>query len=280
MKTSLPLAVAATLALGTALAAPASAATVKPAGTTSTAGYDVSYPQCSSSLPSGQAFGIVGVNGGKATTANPCLGTELAWAARSTGSTTQARAQLYLNTADPGQVRTQVTTWPSSGSTPYGSCTLAADGYGADDQACSWQYGYERARNDVTTIFAQASPAPADANPADYVWWLDVETSNTWETGSAAALANNRADLEGMVAYLTQVTGGRSGVYSTNAQWSAIAGTVPTSSSLYGLDSWMAGARTAQGAAGNCHNSPFGPGGRVTVSQYVSGGLDHDVSCV
>jgi hypothetical protein len=274
MRTRLPLAVAITSALGIAVATPASAAGAQPARTTS--GYDVSYPQCGSSLPSGQAFGVVGVNGGKATTANPCLGTQLAWAARSPGTTTQAAVQLYVNTADPGQVIDQVTTWPRTSDPavdPYGTCD------GTNTAACSWEYGYERARDDVTTIFPSASPAPADPDPAHYVWWLDVETGNTWETGSAAALADNRADLEGMVAYLTRVAGGRSGIYSTNAQWSAIAGTVPSSSPLSGLDSWMAGARTAQGATSNCTNPPLGPGGAVVLSQYVSGGLDHDLPC-
>ena len=36
-------------------------------------GNDVSYPQCGKSFPSGQAFGIVGVNDGLANNANPCL---------------------------------------------------------------------------------------------------------------------------------------------------------------------------------------------------------------
>src|SRR3954470_21778159 len=83
-------------------------------------GYDVSYPQCGTTLPTDQAFGIVGVNGGLATTANPCLGSQLAWAWRSSGAvTTQPKAQVYLNTANPGQIRNQVTTWPHEGATPY-----------------------------------------------------------------------------------------------------------------------------------------------------------------
>jgi hypothetical protein len=49
-------------------------------------GYDVSYPQCGSSLPSARAFAIVGVNGGLSTKANPCLATQLAWAWKSNGS--------------------------------------------------------------------------------------------------------------------------------------------------------------------------------------------------
>ena len=65
----------------------------------SSTGYDISYPQCNVSFPASPGFGIVGVNGGKPYSANPCLGmgdgpSELAWAGMN--------AQLYANTADPG----------------------------------------------------------------------------------------------------------------------------------------------------------------------------------
>src|SRR5438105_13852995 len=54
-------------------------------------GNDISYPQCGKTLPTKQAFGIVGVNGGIATTTNGCLTTQLKWAARSTGVTDQPK---------------------------------------------------------------------------------------------------------------------------------------------------------------------------------------------
>lgn len=47
-------------------------------------GYDVSYPQCNQTLPSGQAFGVVAVNEGLGNTTNPCLAAEIAWAQAST----------------------------------------------------------------------------------------------------------------------------------------------------------------------------------------------------
>ena len=56
-------------------------------GTTPTVGYDISYPQCSGAYPSNPRFGIVGVNGGLANTANACLGDELAWARGRAGAT-------------------------------------------------------------------------------------------------------------------------------------------------------------------------------------------------
>ena len=130
-------------------------------------GSDVSYPQCSSHLQTGQAFGIVGVNGGIANDFNPCVAKEFDWADQSSGGTSQAKAQLYINTGNPGGVvaKDGVTDWPANnvatGSTittidPYGSCAPKLGDlnypYGPDDQACAWQYGYNKAYLDYQHI--------------------------------------------------------------------------------------------------------------------------------
>jgi hypothetical protein len=255
---------------GVALALPAGAASAAPVG----GGYDVSYPQCGSTLPTGQAWGAVGVNGGIATRGNPCLSTQLSWAWDSTGTVAaQPKAQLYLNTANPGQVRDQVDTWPKSGMTPYGACS------GGNTTACSWEYGWERATNSVDSFFVPAAQvAGLDSVAADYTWWLDVETGNTWQTGSTSALARNRATLEGMTAYLTGL-GGKVGFYSTGQQWRAIAGSVGKGSILYHQNSWLAGATSLSGARSLCAKPPLVAGGVVKLTQYVSSNLDHDVSC-
>src|SRR3954452_12155896 len=79
-----------------------------PAPAPTPTGNDISWPQCGKALPKGQAFGIVGVNGGKATTTNPCLTSQLNWAAGSTGQATdQPKVQVYVNTANPGEVLEQ-----------------------------------------------------------------------------------------------------------------------------------------------------------------------------
>ena len=238
-------------------------------------GYDVSHPQCGTALPSARAFAIVGVNGGLSTKANPCLGTQLKWATRSNGSVAaQPKAQLYLNTANPGELRDQVTTWPTTGSTPYGTCA------GENDMACSYRYGYERAQNSVVSFFTPAARgAGVDSVPSRYTWWLDVETMNTWQSGSSEALARNRATLEGMTAYLLS-RGARVGLYSTGYQWGVIVGTVPSTSNLVGRNSWLAGATTLTQAKQNCAKAPLVPGGRVTLTQYVPDNLDRNHSCI
>lgn len=263
--------VSALAAFGGALAFPAPAAAQE---RDDRVGYDVSHPQCDTSLPDDQAFAVVGVNGGVATRPNPCLAEQLEWAAGSSGAVrAQPEVQLYVNTANPGQVRDQVTTWPDSGDTPYGECD------GENSMACSWAYGRTRAMVDVYAFFRPAArEAGIDDDPAGYTWWLDVETMNTWQTGSAAALDRNRAALEGMAGYLESV-GAEVGVYSTGYQWRRIVGSVGPDSPLYELDSWLAGAVSREGARDNCDDRPLNGGGEVVLAQYVSRDLDHDVAC-
>jgi hypothetical protein len=240
-----------------------------------TVGYDVSYPQCGSSLPRDRAFAVIGVNGGLSTRANPCLSAQLTWAWASSGVVgSQPRAQLYLNTANPGQLLGQITTWPRTGATPYGLCD------GTNSSACSWQYGWERAQNSVVSFFTPAArKAGVDGTPARYTWWLDVETMNSWQTGSTDALTRNRAALEGMTAYLA-ASGARVGIYSTNQQWGQIVGSVPATSNLVGRDSWLAGSTSLDGARAACRKPALVPGGRVTLTQYVQNNLDRNFSCV
>jgi hypothetical protein len=266
------------LAVAAALLAAPGTAIAAPTATTATStrvGYDVSHPQCGTTLPTARAFAIVGVNGGLATRTNRCLAEQLSWAWRSNGVVTaQPKAQLYLNTANPGQVRHLVTTWPATGSTPYGSCD------GTNSRACSWQYGWERAQNSVVSFFRPAARAArVDSQPVRYTWWLDVETMNTWQEGSPEALARNRATLEGMTAYLVS-RGAKVGLYSTGQQWAQIAGSVPSGSNLAGRPSWLAGSTSLTDARSDCADTPLVPRSRVTLTQYVVDGLDRNHSCV
>lgn len=230
-------------------------------------GYDISYPQCGRTFPSGQAFGIVGVNGGKASNLNSCFGSEWAWAQTSKGGTDQALAQPYVNTGNPGDVLAQydVTDWPTSSvsADPYGSCS----GTWQDNLACSWQYGYDRAADDMNVVNSD--------RPYQGRWWLDIETANSW----TADFAKNQASLEGMV-YAFEQAGNSVGIYSSSGSWSTLFGSVATSSPLYSLDEWRPGAKTLSKAQGNCALAPFEGNGRIAITQYVANNLDHDYSCV
>ena len=244
----------------------AAAAYAAPPGGTPT-GNDVSFPQCVEPLPSGQAFGIVAVNDGRANTTNPCLADEMAWAQNSTGATRQPKVSLYVNTADPGNHG--VTDWPVNNTDPV-TGNQVTDPYGtftgANNPACAWQYGW-----DLAAIDAQTRGVPS---PGRYRWWLDVETINSWQSSTK----NNRADLEGMVSYFRHI-GATAGLYSTAKQWNPIVGTVSSASPLYRLPDWIPGAKTLAQAKKNCRLAPLTRGGIVTVTQWKTPVTSSDLSC-
>jgi hypothetical protein len=246
-------------------------------------GYDVSWPQCGNKLPTGQVFGIVGVNGGNAASTNSCLSTQLIWANKSVGGSAQPRIQLYVNTANPGEVISQITTWPTSNTdktnyvpaNPYGICT------GANDRACSWQYGWNRAVEDNIDRFLPAAKiAKVDQAASSYTWWLDVETMNTWQSGSSEALARNVATLEGMTSYF-KFQGATVGLYSTAVQWNTIVGTtVGTESNLNNLANWRPSGASLENAKANCLVAPLTSGGFISLTQYIQKNLDKNHSCI
>ncbi|MFP3461657.1 hypothetical protein R5O87_12465 [Arthrobacter globiformis] len=228
-------------------------------------GNDVSWPQCSDDLPDDPAFAIVGVNNGLANTTNPCLHQQLDWADGSAGGTGQPRLALYVNTANPGL---RGSWWPTNNeyggqtvSNPYGTCQ------GQEDAACAYMYGYAKAFDDayLRTI----------SEPGTYLWWLDVETGNSWSGDRNA----NRADLEGMADFFHSI-GARVGIYSSARQWGQIVGEVGSASSLYSLPSWLAGAHTAAEAEDMCSAEPLTAGGNVALTQFVADGFDHNHSCL
>lgn len=226
-------------------------------------GADVSHPQCGQALPTDQDFGVVGVNAGRPTEQNPCLAQQLAWAAGSANGTRQPTTQVYVNTANPGAVRHLTTTWPTSGSSKrYGACA------GTNSTACAYQYGWNRAAQDVAWVRAVTPPEPL-------VWWLDVEidesghTGNSWDT-TAGGTARNTAVLEGMTDHFRSVGITTVGLYSTPRQWKVITGTaVSTTSPLRGLPNWLAGPSTIADAQRMCASPPLTPGGRVVLTQWT-----------
>ena len=310
------------LVLGVA-ALPGVAHAARPNNPTVYTGIDISWPQCGKPFPKGQAFGIVGVNGGKVTNTNPCLAEQLRWAAGSGGQVTaQDKVQLYVNTANPGEVLEQyaVTSWPTTNidsrnhvtlgnenpllNNPYGECTTTEGVYRGytNDMACSWQYGWNRA---VETVDERFNPAVSKAiaagvtslasDPKAYIWWLDVETTNSWQgendaenvSGLAAKRARNTATLEAMKAFYHSEGITRVGLYSTSLQWGRIVGSTindpasTTGDNLNGLDGWLAGAANLSDAQKRCtSNGPLTNLGRVSLVQYIAKNLDYNYSCI
>ena len=192
-----------------------------------TTGYDVSYPNCSAT-PTG-AFAIVGVNHGRPFTANGCLGAEYSRAPQSPAPS------FYINTAYSGAYRRNITTACAGGGTlAYQIGCSEAD------------YSLQRAGGLVGSM-----------------WWLDVETGNSWSTNN---LALNRDAIQGAVDRLNQ-TGLPVGVYSTASMWKTITGGSFTPNGL--AADWV--------AAGSC-STPFTTS-PVWLTQSTFGGVDHDTAC-
>jgi hypothetical protein len=298
---------AAAVGLAVALAAPALAAGGQRDGSDARSrvtGNDISFPQCGGAFPVRQAFGIVGVNGGLANDLNPCLGpsssqpsyrhAELYWAvAASTGVSSQPKASLYADTADPGNIDNArpVADWPKTGATRYGACTTArvktrkgTFTVGRNSRACAWEYGYKKATQDVfwvsgaaRAIDRQKPPVTVAAGASRYHWWLDVELTSSWRSGTGGK-AMNVADLQGMIAALRHWGASAIGAYSNSFQWTTITGgTRPSSGSLYRIPDWIPGATTLRGAKSNCHLKSF-TAGRVVITQWLAN-PDGDFAC-
>jgi hypothetical protein len=240
-------------------------------------GIDVSYPQCSSvggsghvTYPSGIPFAVVGVTGGSANNLNSCFQSEYADALGLSGAAAEPVDSVYLNTGDPALAASW---WPSSNETEglHGSTAMAVENPKGTcahkaGSACAYVYGYSMAEADVYSVQQEFSTLPT-------TWWLDVETSNTWQSDTTA----NSASIRGMMDYLA-TQGITAGFYSTSYQWDEIVGTTSSTSTLAGHPSWLAGG-SASSAAKDCTNSPLTPSGSIWMVQYVNGDLDNDYAC-
>ncbi|MDY1006372.1 hypothetical protein [Curtobacterium sp. CFBP9011] len=239
-------------------------------------GADVSWPQCGSALPTDHAFGIVGVNGELANTTNPCLSSQLSWAALAAGGTAQPTAQLYVLFANPAAAAASA--WPTSNTfkgyapkNPYGSCSTRDGGKPQNSPACSFLYGYALGGDDTTKRGV--------ATPGSHRWWIDVETQFSHQADTSL----NRTVLEGMIAGLQSGGATTIGFYSTSSQWATVAGVVPKTSTAYGRSSWIAiGPGTLAAAQKACSGAGLA-GGKTVMTQYVtafgSTTIDRDVSC-
>jgi hypothetical protein len=229
--------------------------------------YDISYPQCSTTLPAPPNVSIVGVNDGIVLSPNPCLASQASWG-------NGHGLQFYANTGDPGPAYSQH--WPTNGQATPQDCTTTDQ----NSTQCSFDYGYNAALDSFQD--AQSAASGTTINPAAVTWWLDVETGNSWETleskygQSPQYQANDIAALQGEVAGLQSQGVTTVGFYSTSYQWGQITG--GTGTTFSGNPAWLAGYSSFAGAQSGCSSTSF-TGGRVTYTQYPSGGLDADYPC-
>ncbi|WP_019874121.1 hypothetical protein [Sporichthya polymorpha] len=233
-------------------------------------GHDVSYPQCGKRLPVG-AFGIVGVNGGRTFSKNPCLAEQYSWA-----KSLPYPAMVYVNTGNPGSKSTY---WPKSGAREGGARCVTSSS--ASDAGCAYIYGRRAAESAL-------SVATAAGVTKKTTWWLDVEKANSWDGNGVA----NTAALQGMFDHLRANGVSQVGLYSTLKHWPEItggftrttaanyrsewAGRFTAQHSMESAPVWVAGA-TAKNAASRC--SLTFTGNPTSLTQYVANSLDHNYVC-
>lgn len=241
--------------------------TIGPAATTRGAtpgvGFDISFPQCGEPEPNAPAFAIVGVNGGRAFTGNPCLARQYVWALSGT-SAVQPRAAFYMNTGNPGPEASS--RWPRADTRAPQACD------GSWSAACAYDYGWLAAQD----AYARARSVAGDG-AALSPWWLDVESANSWSQD----VTTNSADLQGAIDYLHSANVGSVGIYALAADWEQIVGAVaagaPQNAPFALLPNWRPGPSVSAEAASWCSRSVTG--GRVVFVQYPFNGFDANLVC-
>jgi hypothetical protein len=212
--------------------------------TSNRTGNDVSYPQCSTSNFPQNAFGIVGVTGGRAFTDNSCLSKEFAWA-----STLPNPPSVYMNLNAP------LGPTASEGMTgPYGNCAKK-------DKLCQAEnYGYNAAQ--------YAFDYAAEQDVLSPMWWLDIETANSWSSDTSL----NQRTIDGAVQFFADKGEILVGIYSTPRMWSSITGNYKNH-----LPVWLpAGSMPPETY---CSSSYSFTGGTVYLVQYPSNGFDTNYAC-
>ncbi len=248
--------------------APTSRATPTPA--VAAVGYDISYPQCGDDYPESFAFAVVGVNGGRVFSPNPCFGpdaddpSQLEWAGPDT--------ELYFNTGNPGPHLSRY--WPIGQTEPRACARRASE---RDSYDCAYVYGWNAAafaHGEALDAFIELGWADEDAErlPGETTIWLDVEPANSWRGDRGL----NVAALEGAVAYLESVEVERIGFYSTPRLWNRI---TDGTDRFVDYPAWHAGARNLLDAERRCEEERAFTGGELVMVQWVEDDLDHNIRC-
>jgi hypothetical protein len=219
-------------------------------------GYDASWPQCGTALPSASEYGgapysfaILGVTHTIAFTKNQCLADQYQVAS--------SRAQsiaFYVDVHSPSGASA------NAGATgPGGTCATS------DALCLSYNYGYNTAADSYET----ARQAVGDDVVASATWWLDVETGKPWSKNSAA----NAQVLQGAIDFF-HGKGSIVGAYSLLWMWNQIAG----SDFRPGIPAWITPTRSPADVAKLCASTSF-TGGPIVVVQQPGGTLDRDYTC-
>lgn len=227
------------------------APSVPPARAATLSGYDISWPQCPSTVPPTTAqFVVIGLTRGLPFTENPCLRAQVSWAAQN-----GKPAQAYTFPAFPTAAQ------------------LAAYG-GQGPWSASTRGGQLRNAGYAEAAFTLTSLRNAAFHPD--VVWVDVEPrpAQPWPAGTAAQ-RENRLVVEGMLRGLHDA-GQPYGLYSNQSGWQTITGDWW----LPGVPVWATAGRLdyPTEAQDRCTQPSFS-GGPVYLSQWWDDTWDYDMTC-
>lgn len=202
---------------------------------------DVSWPNCSSNSDTEFSSGVVGVTGGLDFTPNLCLAQETTWF---------SHYSLYINTGYPGKsYGLKFASYPMHCTRTNYNCLAFNYGYNAAEYAIDYSYHQTTYSN---------------------VWWLDVETENSWTLHPLINRSVIRGTLDAIkqIPFVTQI-----GIYSTPNQWNSLTGSWQNK-----LPAWIGtGSDSKKVALNSCKITSF-TGGPVLLSQYTQK-IDIDISC-
>ncbi|HEY6794727.1 MAG TPA: hypothetical protein VI248_08595 [Kineosporiaceae bacterium] len=221
-------------------------------------GYDVSWPQCSTTqggfgnpMPRGRtSFLLLGLSRGSAFTTNPCLATQVAWA-----RSHQVYVAAYVLPTYP----TNAEYATQGGRGPYRTTTVTGRLMNVGwQQAAYWVAARRRAGLTAPMV------------------WIDIEQKpgRPWPDRPAD---RNLPVIRGLLAGFAHA-GLLTGIYTTPSHWIQIAGGI-----RLGRPEWRTvGRRTAADALAGCYR-PGVQGSPVLLAQYWSSApsnpVDYDVMC-
>lgn len=244
-------------------------------------GWDVSYPQCPNGYVANAnqaSFGIAGIDHGRPFDVdnqygpNGCL--TLEYSQEPAGTT-----GLYMNTG-------YTTTYYKNHQ--VASCVAASRSIaGKSSVQQAWEIGCAFAWFNEQYVTGPATEVVGNYHglglPMPSMWWLDVETGNSWSSSNKAL---NAEALQGAVDELTKTLapGTPVGVYSTPSMWSTIVGSNPVSGVAA---DWVAtGATSAPTAqlttwcADSFSRDSTGAKAPVWLVQWVwQNAYDYDLTC-
>jgi LysM repeat protein len=202
-------------------------------------GVDISYPNCAAP-PGTREFAVIGLNGGRPFTTNPCFAAE--WAAAT------SRRSVYINTAYSPTLARHITP----------DCAAAASAEGLRPSA---RRAYAIGCSEAAAALEQLAGTTPEAI------WLDVEPGNSWSSRRTL----NAATITGLLEHLlTQSPAPTVGIYSNDAYWQQLVGGWPSLS----VPEWIA--TNAPDPPGCPTGFAAGP---VWLAQSTDGVLDRDTVC-